>query len=148
MGNLLSSQRVTDLRTVPEMEGDSSFPLKDITSVVEVFKTELAKAEPNLAKLSIILGFFETALTCKGSANSCPSLDKETFDALGGKFQALIKKDLNVNKEQKPATREFIIDVADLVWSCLSKSYFKDKPHIQNLYSFLTGKFEYLILSS
>lgn len=122
------------------MDTDAScFPLKDISSVVEVFKVELAKAEPNLAKLSIILGFFETALTCKGSSNSCPSLDKETFDALGGKFQALIKKDLEVNKEQKPATREFIVHVADLVWSCLSKSYFKDKPHIQNLYSFLTG---------
>ncbi|KAJ7357818.1 Menin [Desmophyllum pertusum] len=116
----------------------SCFPLKDISSVVEVFKVELAKAEPNLAKLSIVLGFFETALTCKGS-NSCPSLDKETFDALSGKFQALIEKDFSVNKEQKPATREFVVDVADLVWSCLSKSYFKDKPHIQNLYSFLTG---------
>ena len=125
------------------MEVDSTFPLKDIASVVEVFRTELGKAEPNLAKLSIILGFFETALTCKGSADSRPSLDKETFDALSGKFQALIQKDLNVNKEKKPATREFIIDVADLVWSCLSKSYFKDKPHIQNLYSFLTGKYLY-----
>lgn len=100
---------------------------------------EIAQIEPNLAKLSIILGFFETALTCKGSSNSCPSLDKDTFDALGGKFQALVQKDLNANKEQKPATREFVVDVADLVWSCLSKSYFKDKPHIQNLYSFLTG---------
>lgn len=127
------------------MEADSSFPLKDIASVVEVFKVELAKIEPNLAKLSIILGFFETALTCKGSSNSCSSLDKETFDALGGKFQALVQKDLNTNKEQKPATRDFVVDVADLVWSCLSKSYFKDKPHIQNLYSFLTGKFHYSI---
>lgn len=124
------------------MEAGSSFPLKDIASVVEVFKDELAKPEPNLAKLSIILGFFETALTCKGSANSCPSLDKETFDALGGKFQVLIQKNLNVNKEQRPATRELITEVADLVWSCLSKSYFKDKPHIQNLYSFLTGKYK------
>lgn len=122
------------------MESDADcFPLKDISSVVEVFKTELGKDEPNLAKLSIILGFFETALTCKGSSNSCPGLDKETFDALYGKFQALIQKDLNVNKEQKPASRDFVVNVADLVWSCLSKSYFKDKPHIQNLYSFLTG---------
>ena len=123
------------------METEAGFPLTNVASVVEVFKVELAKAEPNLAKLSIILGFFETALTCKGSADSCPSLDKETFDALGGKFQALIQKDLNANKEQKPTTREFVIDVADLVWSCLSKSYFKDKPHIQNLYSFLTGEY-------
>ena len=127
--------------TAPVMETEAGFPLTNVASVVEVFKVELAKAEPNLAKLSIILGFFETALTCKGSADSCPSLDKETFDALGGKFQALIQKDLNANKEQKPTTREFVIDVADLVWSCLSKSYFKDKPHIQNLYSFLTGEY-------
>lgn len=122
------------------MESDvDCFPLKDVSSVVEVFKTELGKDEPNLAKLSIILGFFETALTCKGSSSSCPGLDKETFDALYGKFQALIHKDFNVNKEQKPASRDFVVNVADLVWSCLSKSYFKDKPHIQNLYSFLTG---------
>lgn len=40
------------------MEADCSFPLKDISSVVEVFKAELTKAEPNLAKLSIVLGFF------------------------------------------------------------------------------------------
>ena len=122
------------------MEIDSScLPLKDISSVVEVFKRELAKTEPNLAKLSIILGFFETAVTCKGS-NSCPSLDKETFDALYGKFLGLVQKDLKINKEQRPVTREIIISAADLVWGCLSKSYFKDRPHIQNLYSFLTGK--------
>ena len=125
------------------MESDvDCFPLKDVSSVVEVFKTELGKDEPNLAKVSIILGFFETALTCKGSSSSCPGLDKETFDALYGKFQALIHKDFNVNKEQKPASRDFVVNVADLVWSCLSKSYFKDKPHIQNLYSFLTGKYD------
>lgn len=121
------------------MDTNSSFPVKDISAVIEVFKAELSNAEPNLAKLSIILGFFETALTCKGSMNSCPSLDKETYDALAAKFQALIQKNLNANKEQRPATREFVTDVADLIWSCLSKSYFKDKPHIQNLYSFLTG---------
>lgn len=121
------------------MDSDSRFPVKDISAVIEVFKAELSDAEPNLAKLSIILGFFETALTCKGSMNQCPSLDKETYDALAGKFQALIQKNLNANKEQRPATREFVTDVADLIWSCLSKSYFKDKPHIQNLYSFLTG---------
>lgn len=123
------------------MEVDSScFPLKDVPSVIEVFKQELDKVEPNLAKLSIILGFYETALTCKGAdPSSCPSLDQETFGALYSKYLALIRKDFQFNDQNKPATREMVTGIADLVWSCLSKSYFKDRPHIQNLYSFLTG---------
>lgn len=123
------------------------FPLKDIKSVVEYFKEELKKEQPNLAQLSLILGFFEGANTCKGGASnpdtSCPSLDEETFDALYCKFMALLQQDFSFNAENKPATRELVKSVADLVWGCLAKSYFKDRPHIQNLYSFLTGKFTY-----
>lgn len=122
------------------------FPLKDIKSVVEYFKEELKKEQPNLAQLSLILGFFEGANTCKGGTSNpdtCPSLDEETFDALYCKFMALLQRDFSFNAENKPATRELVKSVADLVWGCLAKSYFKDRPHIQNLYSFLTGKFTY-----
>ncbi|XP_020901909.1 menin [Exaiptasia diaphana] len=120
------------------------FPLKDNESVMNFFKEELKKDQPNLAQLSLILGFFEEANTCKAgisdpATSSCPNLDEETYDALYCKFMALLQRDFSFNAENKPATREFVKSVADLVWGCLAKSYFKDRPHIQNLYSFLTG---------
>ncbi len=31
--------------------------------------------------------------------------------------------------------------IADFVWSFLSTSFFKDRPHLQTVYSFLNGKF-------
>lgn len=124
-----------------EADSDSScFPLKNMSSVVEFFKREVQQDDPNLAKLSIILGYYESALTCKGSENTWPTLDKETFEALYSKFTALVERDFEYNTNSKPVTREIVKGVSDLVWSCLSKSYFKDKPHIQNIYSFLTGR--------
>nr|3RE2_A Chain A, Predicted protein [Nematostella vectensis] len=125
----------------PAMAGKSiPFPLKDIKSVVEVFRQELRNDQPNLAQLSIVLGFFESASTMKaGDTTSTPSLDEETFDALHCKFMALLQRDFTFNAGGLPATREIVKNVADLVWGCLAKSYFKDRPHIQNLYSFLTG---------
>ena len=123
-----------------EADSDSScFPLKNMSSVVEFFSREVKQEDPNLAKLSIILGFYESALTCKGAVNSWPTLDKDTFEALYSKFTALVERDFEYNTNSKPVTREIVKGVSDLVWSCLSKSYFKDKPHIQNIYSFLTG---------
>jgi hypothetical protein len=29
--------------------------------------------------------------------------------------------------------------VADIIWNTLSKSHYKDKPHLQSIYSYLTG---------
>lgn len=122
---------------------ENFFPLKDNETVVKFFKEELKKDQPNLAQLSLILGFFEEANTCKAGTSdpsTCPTLDEETYDALYCKFMALLQQDFSFNAENKPATRELVKSVADLVWGCLAKSYFKDRLHIQNMYSFLTGK--------
>ena len=40
-----------------------------------------------------------------------------------------------------PTSREAVKAIADFIWSQLSTSYFKDRPHIQNVYSFLNGEY-------
>ncbi len=37
------------------------------------------------------------------------------------------------------ATRKLIKHVADIVWNTLSKSHYKDRPHLQSIFSYLTG---------
>ena len=46
------------------VEEKKCFPLTKISSVVEFFRLQLHKPEPNLAICSIILGFVENILTC------------------------------------------------------------------------------------
>lgn len=131
------------------------FPLQDIASVQRVFKKELdGKPEPDLALLSIIVGAVENSMTCnrtypETSENDVfedppkhlAPVEYNIVEALYNKFHSIIKGtvDLSVFGEQKYATRELVKRVSDVIWNSLTRSYYKDRAHLQSLYSYLTG---------
>ncbi|XP_075225857.1 menin 1 [Lycorma delicatula] len=129
------------------------FPLQDISSVVRIFRKELeGKSEPDLALLSIIAGAVENSMTCNRTFTTSdendvfgepkiPTVEYNIVDALYSKFHAVIKGavDLTLYGEIKYATRELVKRVSDVIWNSLTRSYYKDRAHLQSLYSYLTG---------
>ncbi|XP_013401358.1 menin [Lingula anatina] len=128
------------------------FPLQSIESVVRLFRDQLhCTDEPNLALLSIIIGSIEHTLTVNRALPQnvdlsktlepiFPIIDLQTVEALYCRFESLIRG--SVDLTQFPAgktTRQLIKRVSDVVWNSLSRSYYKDKAHLQTLYSLLTG---------
>lgn len=139
------------------MEGTSVrerfFPLQDISEVVQLFKYELENTkEPDLALLSIVVGSIENLLTCNRTTAApnesdifgnpkLPIIEYKIVDALYKKFQSTIKGyvDLSAYGNIKFATRELVKRVSDVIWNSLTRSYYKDRAHLQSLYSYLTG---------
>lgn len=126
------------------------FPLKSISSVVVLFKKQLElNDEPDLALLSIIAGAVENSLTCRlnsalsivelSELSSLPILEYEAVEALYYKFHGIIKGAVASVKQTKYATRELVKKVSDVIWNSLMRSHYKDRPHLQSLYSYLTG---------
>lgn len=139
------------------------FPLKDIASIVEVFRSQMdGPKEPDLALLSIVVGAIENTMTCarpllSTSITSQRKIETEvviteqnpTFypiefnivEALYERFVAIIRGsvDLSLYVNQKYAVRELVKKVSDVIWNSLTRSYYKDRAHLQSLYSYLTG---------
>lgn len=132
------------------------FPLQDIASVVHVFKNEITgKSEPDLALLSIIVGAVENSMTCNRSYEETNENDVfgdppkhlipveyPIVEALYTKFESYIKGtvDMSLYGDLKYATRELVKRVSDVIWNSLVRSYYKDRAHLQSLYSYLTGR--------
>jgi menin len=74
-----------------------------------------------------------------------PPLDYDVVVALYDKFKSKIKSTVNTaiytrDKEGGTGTsRELVKNVSDVVWNSLSRSYMTNSPHIQSLYTYLTG---------
>lgn len=136
------------------------FPLQEIKSVVSLFRSELTDtSEPNLAMLSIVAGMIENVLTSNRGASSAageavgavnntvgiepifPVVELPNVEALYCKFETQIKGSVDLS-DYKPgyATRSLIKKVSDIVWSSLTRSYYKEKAHLQSLFSLLTGE--------
>ncbi|XP_069691817.1 menin [Periplaneta americana] len=129
------------------------FPLEDIPSIVRLFKQQLeSSSEPDLALLSIVVGAVENSLTCNRTFTlqketdtlgepKLPAVEYHIAEALYSKFHAIIKGavDLTQYSGSKYATRELVKKVSDVVWNSLTRSYYKDRAHLQSLYSYLTG---------
>lgn len=135
------------------------FPLTNIGSVVKLFKAHLERnKEPNLAICSIVIGFIENTLTCSRTfdhpddaedENDCkdtlstrlPVIEYEDVEALYQRFLSIIKAHIDVSAFESPeyATRELVKRVSDVVWCTLSSSYYKDRAHLQSIYSYMTG---------
>jgi menin len=127
------------------------FPLRSVQAVLDFFRDHLTHSdEPNLALLSIILGCIENDLTVNRSlttaahGDNCgdppaafPEIQLSKVDALYQRFVAHVKG--NVDLSVFESTRELIKKVSDIIWNSLSRSYHKDRAHLQSLYSFLTG---------
>jgi menin len=134
------------------------FPLRDISSVVKLFKEQLeVSTEPDLALLSIVVGAVENSLTCSrplalapdesGDANieddevRLPAVEFHIVEALYSKFSAIINGSVDLSRHNsKYANRELVKRVSDVIWNSLTRSYYKDRAHLQNLYSYLTGR--------
>ncbi|KAK0058442.1 menin [Biomphalaria pfeifferi] len=126
------------------------FPLTDIKSVINLFKEQLeSNEEPNLALLSIVLGCIENTLTLNRAVPTnddtkllrpiFPIVDFSTVDALYTQFETLVKGSVDLTKYPSGySNRDLVKKISDVIWSSLSRS-FKDKAHLQSLYSFLTG---------
>ncbi|CRL01273.1 CLUMA_CG014406, isoform A [Clunio marinus] len=133
------------------------FPLVSFESVITLFKKQLEDKDkdPDLSLLSICLGFIENVL-CKENtnrSNTFPILDYETVDTLYKKFKSIVaiaetsfqqssekkSKKKDDNKEPKVATREKIKKISDVIWNSLLRSSYKDRAHLQSVYSYLTG---------
>lgn len=134
------------------------FPLVSFESVISLFKSQLESKDkdPDISLLSICLGFVENIL-CKENHSTTfpfPVLDFETFETLYKKFKSIVaiaetgfqppptqksrKKELE-NLEPKIASREKIKKISDVIWNSLLRSSYKDRAHLQSVYSYLTG---------
>lgn len=137
------------------------FPLTNISSMVSLFKQQLeSSVEPDLALLSIVAGLVENSLTCSRlpyipveeeseemeseSLKDCeiPPVQLCFVETLYEKFQCVIKGsvDLSLYGTGKYATRELVKRVSDVIWNSLTRSYYKDRAHLQSLFAYLTGK--------
>lgn len=96
------------------------FPLKSISSVIQIFKNQLSSdREPDLALLSIIAGAVENSLTCRSNTalqvlepvepQSLPVLELHTVETLYSKFSSIMKSAVEVPKTKpKFATRALV----------------------------------------
>ena len=129
------------------------FPLQRTQDVVDLFKEQLNKNENvNLSLLSIVLGTIENALTVSRSHATSrdadqalepifPIVEWDTVNDLYTKFVTIVKSSVDLSKyPDKFATRELVKRVSDVIWGGLTRAFYKDKAHLQSLYSFLTGK--------
>ncbi|KAL4237425.1 Menin [Mactra antiquata] len=128
------------------------FPLQKIQDVVDLFRGQLTRdGGIDLSLLSIILGTIENALTINRSHTVSkenetklqpifPVIEWETIEALHTKFVTIIKSNVDLSKyPEKFATRELVKRVSDVIWGGLTRAFYKDRAHLQSLYSFLTG---------
>lgn len=136
------------------------FPLRGIDGVVQLFDAELKKAEPDLVILSLVLGFVEHFLAVNrvipinvpgvqfeplepDCPNSCfPKVELNMISALHDRFTAQIRGAVDLSQYRRPvggSSRELVKKVSDVIWNSLSRSYFKDRAHIQSLFSLITG---------
>ena len=139
------------------------FPLRSVSAVVRLFEAELRQPEPDLVLLSLVLGFVEHFLAVNRvlptnvpgvsfearpgpdphSAAYFPVADLSIVAALYARFTAQIRGAVDLSLYPRPdgfSSRELVRKVADVIWNSLSRSYFKDRAHIQSLFSFITGR--------
>ena len=130
------------------------FPLQNSQAVVNLFRDQLENNDqPNLTLLSIVLGTIENTLTVNRAISQhidvdknlhlqtiFPVIDLSTVEALYQKFVALVQGSVDLTAyEDKYSNRELVKRVSDIIWGQLPRSYYKDKAHLQSLFSFLTG---------
>ncbi|OCT84204.1 hypothetical protein XELAEV_18022345mg [Xenopus laevis] len=71
-----------------------------------------------------------------------PALELSVAQALHARFTAQTRGAVDLScypREDAVSGRELIRRVSDVIWNGLSRSYFKDRAHIQSLFSFVTG---------
>lgn len=133
------------------------FPLKSTECVIKLFKSQIENEEKtvDLSVISIVLGWIENSLCNNRENNKCtfPILDYDSFEELYKKFKSIVStaeaqssqttkgkaKIVDSRQEVKLPTREKIKKISDVIWNSLLRSSYKDRVHLQSVYSYLTG---------
>ena len=76
-----------------------------------------------------------------------PQVDWHVIETLYKKFESILQSYCDPNllshaREEDAKSsdvRILIKHVADIIWNTLSKAQYKDRPHLQSIYSYLTG---------
>jgi menin len=110
------------------------------TSISNKASSALLSSEPS----TIISTGTEKCLTATFNANDAddfPPVELDIIEALYIKFRAIIKSSVDLNLYGSPvyATRELVKKVSDVIWNTLTRTYYKDRAHLQSIYSYLTG---------
>ncbi|XP_059613673.1 menin [Phlebotomus argentipes] len=130
------------------------FPLRSGKDVVELFRRQLERTAPDLTMLSIVTGIIENTLTrgvevagvtaSPGSVeelSNFPVIPIEAVELLYKKFRTILAtvegKSTGRASRREYATREVIKRVSDVIWNSLIRSSYKDRAHLQSLYSYL-----------
>lgn len=78
-----------------------------------------------------------------GNCVPFPIITYELVSGLYKKFQSILsivdKPKVSSNCNSRQASREVIKKVSDVIWHSLIRSTYKDRAHLQNLYSYLSG---------
>ncbi|GBP80068.1 Menin [Eumeta japonica] len=132
------------------------FPIDSIQKVYDLFKQQLqSDKEPDLALFSIVVGAVENNLTnAKNTTGEkdagvsggkfvhaqFPRVEWAEVAALHERFVALMRSGVDAKLlSGNYASRDLVKRVADIVWNSLTRSYYKDRAHLQSIYSFLSG---------
>ena len=134
-----------------------------ISKVHNKFRQQLSgPAEPDLALLSIVAGSVENSLTMRSVPGQQgpavvteytepevadvenlrlePPLELNIVQALYSKFESIMRGYCELSGEGGAhASRALVKRVSDIIWNTLAKNHYKDRPHLQSLYSYLTG---------
>ncbi|KAL7298456.1 hypothetical protein TKK_0008244 [Trichogramma kaykai] len=132
-------------------EDKALFPIKSVSSIVQIFQNQLeSSVEPDLALLSILVGVIENTLTCSRDSvpedaskpnkePELPTLELQEIEALYNRFHSIIKGAVDLSAyKSKYATRELVKRVSDVIWNSLMRGYYKDRAHLQSVFSYLT----------
>ena len=143
------------------------FPLICVDDVVNFFRDQLTQGfQPNLTLLSIVLGMVEHSLTVNRPLEKNPrgrpvdriNLDGlERFEKCNHAIPPVELKEVRVMFEvfanlvisfvdlkgapPKYTSAKLLKKVSDLLWTNLTKTFYKDKGHLQFLYTLFKGLF-------
>ncbi|KAM3920577.1 menin isoform 2-T2 [Leptodactylus fuscus] len=121
---------------------------KSVKESSEVKKDkEAASGESSCAEESSTIGKDSAGDSGKPEPNQqgvpyFPTLELGVVQALYARFTAQTRGAVDLScypRENGASGRELIRRVSDVIWNGLSRSYFKDRAHIQSLFSFVTG---------
>ena len=136
------------------LEYKQYFPIDSIQKICDLFEEQLrSEKEADLALFSIIVGAVENNLTNlknsdkemnlaanKAGKMKFPSVEYEEVKSLHERFVTLMRGGVDAKLLNGAyTTRDLVKRVADVVWNSLTRSYYKDRAHLQSIYSFLTG---------
>lgn len=126
------SPPASDTQAAIPAAGDSTFPtvrLADVTALYDKFESILSLVEPVPAE-------FATTTSSSGGHSHTNTNNGTTRRQ---QQQQLAATPTTTAPMRKYATRELIKRVSDIVWNSLIRSTYKDRAHLQSLYSYLAA---------